>query len=95
MLFAKMDILSGETFFNANFKLKETDPLNFNMESFGYESKNYFLNSGSIFLIQSGLFAYYFGFFVLNKLMTCFPKSKFARMIGMKIYVEDPKAEIL
>jgi hypothetical protein len=95
MLFAKMDILSGESFYQSNFKLKETQPLNFNMESFGYESKNYFLNSGSIFLLQSGLFAYFFGFFVLNKLMTYFPESKLARMIGMKVYVQDPKTKIL
>jgi len=83
MLFAKMDILSGEDFYNAYFELKETIALNPNFEGYGYDSKSYFLNSGSVFLIQGGLVGFYGTKFVVNKLMGCCAKNKDARKIGI------------
>ena len=83
MIFAKMDVLSGEEFFRANFNFTETDPYNYNFEQFGFESMNFIYNSGSFLLIMTGIIAYYFIKFILVKVCVVFARFKIMRVIGM------------
>ena len=83
MLFAKMDVLSGESFFNTYFLLKKTKPLNSNFEGYGYESKSYFLNSGSVFLFECLIIISFLTKFLINKIAVCFAEHTWARKIGM------------
>ena len=51
MLFAQMDIFSGEDFFEKHFIFKETTPISTRFEEFGIENKNFILNSGSYLIM--------------------------------------------
>ena len=74
-----MDIFSGEAFYNAYFNLKETDPLNSNFERYGYDSKSYFLNSGSVFLFEGMVFGLFLSKYLINKIAIKYAKHPWAR----------------
>jgi hypothetical protein len=51
ILFAGMDIFSGEDFYEKHFTFKETSPINLRFEEFGIENKNFIMNSGSYLIM--------------------------------------------
>ena len=59
ILFANLDIFSGEELFSIMFSFKETTPLNSIFEKNGVDSKNYISNSGSFLIIIIGLWIYH------------------------------------
>lgn len=44
-----MDVMGGEDWFDRNFELVETEPLNESYEQFGIDNKTFVFNSGSYF----------------------------------------------
>ena len=51
MIFAQMDILNGEDFYEEHMTFKHTEPLTPNFETYGIENMNFFLNSGSFLVL--------------------------------------------
>ena len=51
ILFANMDVFSGEDLYKEKFNFKETDPLNERFETMGMDSQNFIKNSGSYFIL--------------------------------------------
>ena len=51
ILFANMDLLSGEDFYENNFQFRETQPLNDRFDDFGIGDMNLVMNSGSFFIM--------------------------------------------
>ena len=51
ILFAGMDVFSGEAFYEKHLVFQPTDPINARFDEFGIGDKNFMMNSGS-FLIM-------------------------------------------
>jgi hypothetical protein len=51
ILFANMDVMSGEKLYEIIFNFKETDPFNEKFETMDIGSKNLIMNSGSFFIL--------------------------------------------
>ena len=60
VVFASMDIFSGESLYEQIFEFKETEPLNVNFELLDIDSKIFIMNSGSFFVILFGVIVYNF-----------------------------------
>lgn len=52
LMFAQIDIFSGETFYPIIFEFKETEPFTGKFDQFGFGTKNFFMNSGSALILQ-------------------------------------------
>ena len=50
-VFANMDVLSGEQFFEDTMIFKETGPLNDKFDLFDISNKNFYMNSGSYLIM--------------------------------------------
>ena len=66
VVFAQMDIFSGEDLYEKWFKFKATNPPSEQFAFFQIEDANFFMNSGSYFVIQAGLMAYYLTAWFIN-----------------------------
>lgn len=86
ILFANMDVLSGEAFFESNFVFKETDPLNEKFDSMGMSSLNFVMNTGSYFIL---LILIYLSFYIrrcINYVCTKFARYKLVRKLALKVH---------
>lgn len=89
ILFANLDIFSGEKIFSVLFVFRETTPLNAIFEKNGVDSKNYISNSGSFFIILIGLWIHHALIklvIFLNKKLSRFSLS---RRFGMWLDTKD------
>ena len=69
-----MDLLDGAGYYSKWFDLRPTQPINDAWEMMDIDNKNFILNSGSYFIIQTGLLAFYLIRFIINSLAACCPK---------------------
>ena len=89
VVFAQMDIFSGEDFYESHLQFKETESPNELFAFFGVENSNFMLNSGSYFVIQISLILYYFVMYFINKICTCCPSNQYVRRLGMFVYEQS------
>lgn len=89
-----MDIFQGEAIISALMSFEDTAPLNDKFEQFGYGSSNFMLNSGSFFIIFIAITVYQIGLFIVHSLMTCCPRIKLARKIGIATYSRSYMEEL-
>ena len=61
ILFANMDVLSGEDFYEKHFEFQETDPINERFDEFGIGDKNFTMNSGSFLIMNILILLWFFG----------------------------------
>ena len=94
VVFAQMDLFSGEAMYEAHMTFKPTKPPSEQFAFFGIETSNFLLNSGSYFVIQGALLLYYLTAYGVNKLSTLFPRSSLARSIGMCLYEDSYRREV-
>jgi len=89
ILFANLDIFSGEELFSIIFSFKETTPLNSIFEKNGVDSKNYISNSGSFLIIIIGLLINHVVIKALIWLCKKFGHFKCARYFGKWLDTKD------
>jgi hypothetical protein len=85
VLFAAMDIFSGEEFYAKHLTFKKTDPINERFDEFGTSDKNFIMNSGSFLIMQILVFAYYLLFKFTRKICIYFARSSMFRVVGRSI----------
>ena len=95
MVFAKMDILSGETLFAEYFYFKKTDPYTEALEQFGFETTNFMINSGSFFPILVGVGNWLIFKYLVNRACTRFYRIKLVRSVGVWSYEANSKMKAL
>ena len=66
MIFSKMDMFQGDDLFSNAFDFTHTEPFSDSFEYFGYETKNFLINSGSFTLFLVLIFLYTGFKWVLN-----------------------------
>lgn len=88
ILFANMDVLSGEDFYENNFNFKETEALNERFETMGMDSQNFIKNSGSYFILMILIYGQFFFKRLINKFCIYFAKYKIVRLIALKVHPE-------
>ena len=71
-----MDLLDGKGYYSEWFDLRHTEPISDMWEMMDMEDKNFLLNSGSYFMIQTGLLVFYLISFIINSLAACCPRYK-------------------
>ena len=81
-----MDILTGEDFYEEHFNFVETTPINDNFEFFGTDNKIMMLSSGSYFVFVLILIIRIVAFKYIHKIVVCFPRNHYSRVLGMYIY---------
>ena len=89
VIFAGMDVFSGEDYYEEMFEFKETDAIGEKWAFFGMDNSNFVMNSGSYFVIIGGMFLYMVIFSTVNRVCVVFAKNKWARKLGMLVYVEN------
>ena len=89
VVFAQMDLFSGEALYDAHMVFKPTKPPSEQFAFFGIETSNFMMNSGSYFVIQGALLLYYLSACGLNKVSAHFPRSSWARKVGMRFYEDN------
>jgi len=80
--FARIDPFYGREFFNSMFSFHVTRPLNPTFELFGFNNLNFVLMSGSYFVIQLGVLAYFGIRMLLNKIALKHSSKSWARKLG-------------
>ena len=93
-MFAQMDILDGEDYYNEWFKFLDTDTLNQNFDLFGIGDMNFVYNSGSYFILGVGIFVFSFCRYVTNRICTFFANRSFFRKVGIMFYRKSYMMEI-
>ena len=68
MIFSKMDMFQGDDMYSNAFDFVATEPYSDGFEYFGYETKNFLINSGSFTLFLAIIFLYEGFKWMLNKL---------------------------
>ena len=63
--------------------LTESNALNSRFADFGFNSKNFLLNSGSYFEIEAGIIVFFLLKFIVVRLSVAFSKFRCCRSIGM------------
>ena len=86
ILFANMDVFSGESFFEKNFVFMETDPLNERFEQMGMDSKNFIMNSGSYFILLLLIYVSFYGKRFVNWVCTKYPEHWWVRWIAILVH---------
>ena len=84
-----MDLLDGAGYYSKWFDLRQTKPINDAWEMMDIDNKNFILNSGSYFIIQTGLLVFYLIRFIINSLAACCPKYKRVQKVGMWAFEES------
>jgi hypothetical protein len=92
MLFASMDIFSGEDFYEKHFEFKETDPINTRFDEFGIGDKNFIMNSGSYLIMQVFIVVWVIAKQMLIEICIKMAKFSFFRKLGMFLGEHDPRA---
>jgi hypothetical protein len=95
VVFAQMDIFSGEALYEAYLTFKETKPPSEQFAFFQIGDSNFMMNSGSYFVIQASLVFYYLFAFIVNKICAYSAKSPVARKVGMFLYEENYWRELV
>lgn len=92
IIFANMDVFSGEAFFENNFRFKETDPLNEKFDGMGMSTQNYLLNTGSYYILLIGICVQFYSKRIINFICAKLARFRIARCIGIMIHEkkEDP-----
>ena len=89
IIFANMDIFDGEIIYRKNMPMKYTKPYDSNFLRFGIGDQNFIYQSGSYFIIQFGVFAYYLSRYLINKIAVKYCWIKQARKLGMWAFEEN------
>ena len=92
ILFAGMDVFSGEDFYEKNFVFQETKPVNIRFDEFGIGDKIYTSNSGSFLIMQLVIILWFFGKKMLLWVCIRYSHYRVPRAIGMYLGVVDPKS---
>jgi hypothetical protein len=88
----KIDLFQGEVIVNAIFNFAETNSFSPKFEMFGIGDMNFISNSGSFFIFLASIFVYNLSRKVVSRTMVPCRRWKWARKLGVAIYVEDFKA---
>ena len=91
ILFASMDVLSGEAFYEKHLVFQTTDPINGRFDEFGIGDKNFMMNSGSFLLMQLIIYVWFYGKQILLKLCVKFSRYSIFRRFGMYLGKYNPK----
>lgn len=89
VVFAQMDIFSGEDLYEKYLVFKATQPPSEQFAFFEIDSSNFMMNSGSYFVIQASLLVYYFVTYLINKACVYNARYSVARRIGILVYEEN------
>lgn len=91
ILFAGMDIFSGEDFYEKNLVFQETQPINIRFEEMGVGDKNFMMNSGSYLIMQLFAFLWFYGKQILIRICVKFSSYGIFRKIGMYLGEYNPR----
>ena len=84
-----MDLLNGENFYQANFNFIPTTPINDSFDFFGTDTKIMMLSSGSFFVFMVILIIRMVCYKLINKVLVCYPRYHYSRVVGMHVYRES------
>lgn len=91
ILFAGMDVFSGEALYEKHLVFKQTKPINTRFDEFGIGDKNFMMNSGSFLIMQVLIFLWFYGKQVLLKICIKFSRYSIFRRFGMYLGEYNPK----
>ena len=83
--FAKLDVFSGEDFYEAIFKFKETESINYKFAQFGSDNMIMMLNSGSIFIMMIILLVLSLVYILLHMFAVKFAEFETMQALGMSL----------
>ena len=86
VVFASMDILSGESLYEQIFEFKETDPLNERFEAIDIGDKNFIMNSGSFLVLNLLIVADFYLRRFINFICVIFAKFRVMRKIAITFH---------
>lgn len=86
IVFANMDIFDGEIIYRKNMPMKFTPPYDANFKRFGIGDQNFIYQSGSYFVVQFGVFSYFFIKWAINKIAVKYSWIRNARIMGIWAY---------
>ena len=89
-----MDIFSTENFIQDNFKFVPTNALNNAFDFYGIGNQIMLINSGSYFVLQLLILFRVYGFCFINLIVTAYPENHYMRLIGIKVYIQNPNGEV-
>jgi hypothetical protein len=92
---AAFDIFQGETIHDTLLEFKPTNSRSINFEAFGTSGMNFILNSGSLMLILMFMIVQSIIFYILNQICKIFFRYNIARQIGMRVYNNDLKLQLM
>lgn len=90
-----IDLFQGEQIHQKYMKFKDTNPLSFNFEAFGIDNKIFVLNSGSLIFFVIFMNLYAAACLIINRICKLFYKTNCGRKIGMFVYQNNLKLQIL
>lgn len=95
MVFAQMDILNSEEFYEERLTFKHTEPLTEVFNQYGIENMNFILNSGSFLVLQMLILFYFLGQYYLNKVAVNNYKHFLSRKVGIWAYQVNYKLQFI
>ena len=83
--FAKLDVFSGEDYYEAIFNFKETESINYKFVQFGSDNMIMMLNSGSVFIMMIILLVLGLAYIFLHKFAVKFAEFETMQALGMSL----------
>ena len=83
VMFANMDVLSGEDLYDKYLGFSQSSPLNDQYEMFGIGSRIFLPNTGSYFIIQAIIIGFILGKYLLNRFARLFARFSCGRRLGI------------
>mmetsp|Transcript_17852 Transcript_17852/g.27621 ORF Transcript_17852/g.27621 Transcript_17852/m.27621 type:complete len:315 (-) Transcript_17852:321-1265(-) len=83
ILFANMDLLSGEKLYEVILSFRSTPPLSPKFEELDYEDLTFIMNSGSFFILLTLILLEPLGRFFITQLCLLFKRFKACRSVGI------------
>jgi hypothetical protein len=91
IMFANIDIFSGDELYEAIFEFKTTYALNDKFDQYGMSNKNFIMNSGSYFIMQILIIVNFFMKRLIKYICKKFARIRVFRVVG--IYINDASIE--
>ena len=83
--FAKLDVFSGEDYYEAIFNFKETESINYKFVQFGSDNMIMMLNSGSVFIMMIILLVLSLVYIFLHMSAVKFAEFETMQALGMSL----------
>lgn len=88
IMFASLDIFSGEKLYELMFEFREDEPLNEKFDQLDMGGKNFLMNSGSFFIMAFLIFFTFYLKRIINFICSKLARFRISRIVGMYFHPE-------